>query len=268
MSAKWTFWAWDQEIKKAPLKLALLKLADNASDDGISWYSVTKMAFHCGMSTRAFQGHLKTLEGLGFLEIKERPGTSSVYKLKNTEVVKLKNKDTPAESAHLPPQNLRTTPAESADDPNNEPNNRSKSIINESSIDDSSLKNEYPNEFEWIWDNKPEREGGNPKKQAYSACKARLKSGATWREMAKGLNRYRAYCESKGIINTPMVQQMATFFGTKESFKELWEINHEANTRANLQSTNGRNSNQDDRACYEIANERARAALAKRYGQS
>lgn len=130
----------------------------------------------------------------------------------------------------------------------------------------SSLKNEYPNEFEWLWENKPEREGGNPKKQAYSACKARLKEGATWREMAKGLNRYRAYCESKGIINTPMVQQMATFFGTKESFKELWEINHEANSRSNVQGANGRNSSNwgDTKSSSEQIADMAAASLARR----
>ena len=34
MSAKWTFWAWEQPIKTAPKKLALLQLANNADDDG------------------------------------------------------------------------------------------------------------------------------------------------------------------------------------------------------------------------------------------
>ena len=83
-------------------------------------------------------------------------------------------------------------------------------------------KSDYPKEFEWLWARKPNREGGNPKKQAYSACKARLKDGSTWNEMANGLIRYHKYCQAKGLINTPMVQQMATFFGTKESFKETW----------------------------------------------
>ena len=118
MSAKWTFWAWDQNIKKAPLKLALLQLADNANDAGVSWYSVPKMANRCGMSDRALQGHLRTLQSMGMLEIKERKGTSSLYKLQEVEIVL-----TPAESSGLPPQNLHHTPAESSDDPNNEPNN-------------------------------------------------------------------------------------------------------------------------------------------------
>lgn len=125
MSAKYTFWAWEVDIDKAPLKLALLQLANNANDDGVSWYSVPKMARRCGMSERALQGHIKTLEEIGLLVVKDRPGTSRVYELQYSEVV-LKC-GTPAESAPLPPQNLHRTPAESADDLNNEfkiePNN-------------------------------------------------------------------------------------------------------------------------------------------------
>ena len=103
MSAKYTFWAWEVDINKAPLKLTLLQLANNANDDGISWYSVPKMARRCGMSERALQGHIKTLEEIGLLVVKDRPGTSRIYELQYSEVL------------------LKCgTPAESADDLNNE----------------------------------------------------------------------------------------------------------------------------------------------------
>ncbi len=82
----------------------------------------------------------------------------------------------------------------------------------------------YPDEFEWIWTNKPEREGSNPKKQAYSACTARVKEGATWRDLAEGVKRYKHYCDAKHLTGTDKVQQMATFFGTKEGFKESWGV--------------------------------------------
>lgn len=125
MSAKYTFWAWEVDINKAPLKLTLLQLANNANDDGISWYSVPKMAKRCGMSERALQGHIKTLEEMGLLVVNDRPGTSRIYELQYSEV--LLKCGAPAESAPPPPQNLRHTPAESADDLNNEfkmdPNN-------------------------------------------------------------------------------------------------------------------------------------------------
>ena len=111
MSAKYTFWAWGIKVKNAPLKLALLQLADNANDDGISWYSVPKMANRCDMSERALQGHIKELVQLGLLSIKERPGTSRVYQLQYQE------------AQLIAPQILHHTPAEVADDPNREPNN-------------------------------------------------------------------------------------------------------------------------------------------------
>lgn len=93
--------------------------------------------------------------------------------------------------------------------------------------------NDYPSEFEWIWAAKPAREGGNPKKQAYQACNARIKDGHTWRDLAEGVKRYRKYCDAKKITGSDKVQQMATFFGTKESFKESWAYaEHQQSTNA------------------------------------
>ena len=126
MSAKYTFWAWGVKVKNAPLKLALLQLADNANDDGVSWYSVPKMASRCDMSERALQGHIKELVAAGLLSIKERPGTSRIYQLQYQEAQLIAPQilhHTPAEVAPPPPQILHHTPAEVADDPNNEPNN-------------------------------------------------------------------------------------------------------------------------------------------------
>ncbi|MGL5293283.1 MAG: conserved phage C-terminal domain-containing protein, partial [Aeromonas sp.] len=101
------------------------QLADNANDDGVSWYSVPRMADRCGMSERALQGHIKELVSLGLLLVRDRPGTSRVYHLQYQEaqlIAPQNLRPTPAESAPPPPQNLRPTPAESAEDPNNEPN--------------------------------------------------------------------------------------------------------------------------------------------------
>lgn len=84
--------------------------------------------------------------------------------------------------------------------------------------------NSYPDEFEWLWKHKPGRIGANPKKKAYSACKARIKSGSTWREMAEGMKRYTVHCQSEGKLNTQYVMQMATFFGPDEHFKEQWSV--------------------------------------------
>ena len=125
MSAKYTFWAWGVKVKNAPLKLALLQLADNANDEGVSWYSVPKMASRCDMSERALQGHIKELVAAGLLSIKERPGTSRIYQLQYQEAQLIAPQilhHTPAGVALLPPQILHHTPAGVADDPNNESN--------------------------------------------------------------------------------------------------------------------------------------------------
>lgn len=98
------------------------------------------------------------------------------------------------------------------------------------------VKKDYAEEFEWIWSNKPDREGANPKRKAYQACNARIKQGATWREMAEGMNRYKAYCQQTKIIGTRVVQQMATFFGPDEHFKNEWKINDNPKTGQSSQN--------------------------------
>ena len=83
MSAKWTFWAWEKEIKTAPKKLALLQLANNANDDGKSWYSIIKMATACGVSERTFQRQIQSLESDGILHVERRSNRPSIYRLKD-----------------------------------------------------------------------------------------------------------------------------------------------------------------------------------------
>lgn len=81
MSAKWTFWAWEQPIKTAPKKLALLQLANNANDDGKSWYSIGKMATACGVGERTFQRQIQSLEEDGLLHVERRSNRPSIYTL-------------------------------------------------------------------------------------------------------------------------------------------------------------------------------------------
>lgn len=85
----------------------------------------------------------------------------------------------------------------------------------------------YPDEFEWIWQNRPRREGSDPKRKAFLACNARLRQGARWRTLAEGMKRYHAYCATKGNLNTAYVMQAATFFGPDEHFNNDWKVNHE-----------------------------------------
>ena len=89
MSAKWTFWAWEVDIKTAPKKLALLQLANNADDDGKSWYAIAKMAKACGVAERTFQRQIQSLENDNLLKVDRRSNRSSVYHLQGSELITL-----------------------------------------------------------------------------------------------------------------------------------------------------------------------------------
>jgi AraC-like DNA-binding protein len=86
MSAKYTFLAWDTPVKNAPLKLALLQLANNADDDGFSYYSISKMALSCGMSDRTFMRKISELEELNILSVERRSNRPSLYTLIGDEM--------------------------------------------------------------------------------------------------------------------------------------------------------------------------------------
>ncbi len=86
MSAKYTFLAWDTPIANATLKLALLQLANNADDNGFSFYSISKMAVSCGMSERTFMRKIVDLEKMGVLEVERRSNRPSLYTLIGDEM--------------------------------------------------------------------------------------------------------------------------------------------------------------------------------------
>lgn len=117
MSAKYTYLAWDQEGIKGNQLLVLLQIANNANDDGLSWYSIEKMANRCKIGVRTFQENLKTLEKLGLVTITRRQNKTSIYQL-NLGVQNPQGADSAGGGCEI-----RTSRgAKSADDPNNEPN--------------------------------------------------------------------------------------------------------------------------------------------------
>ena len=73
---------WEHSKATGAPFVVLLCLADQANDDGESWYSVDKIAARCRMSRRSVFRHLEELEGLQELERTERPGRSSLFKVK------------------------------------------------------------------------------------------------------------------------------------------------------------------------------------------
>lgn len=126
MSAKHTFMAWDYKSESAGVKLVLLQIANNSNDDGVSWYSIDKMAEACGMGVRTFQRHLNFLEVEKVIEIMRRPNKTSVYKLVwlNYQADSVHENGT----AKLTPWNCQidtSRGAKIAHDPNKEPNKES-----------------------------------------------------------------------------------------------------------------------------------------------
>ena len=102
---------------------------------------------------------------------------------------------------------------------------------------ESKPKTDYCDEFEWIWKNKPERQGSNGKKSAYNACRARIKAGSNWRELAEGVVRYAKHCKTEGKLGTQYVMQMTTFFGPDEHYKNEWTTTSSTNTNHKSEST-------------------------------
>lgn len=72
MSWRATSWAAEQKTGSPISKLVLLKLADNANDEGICWPSLETIAAHTELSRRTVQDHLARLEAMGKIAIEER----------------------------------------------------------------------------------------------------------------------------------------------------------------------------------------------------
>lgn len=66
-------------------KLVLLKLADQANDDGDCWPSYQHIADQCEIGRSTVRKHVKELEEMGILVVKNRPGvlgnSSNMYRL-------------------------------------------------------------------------------------------------------------------------------------------------------------------------------------------
>ncbi|MDP5205558.1 helix-turn-helix domain-containing protein [Alishewanella sp. SMS9] len=59
-------------------KLILLKLADNANDDGVAWPSYQHVADQCEVSRRSAMTHVKKLQELGLITVKARKLSADV----------------------------------------------------------------------------------------------------------------------------------------------------------------------------------------------
>ncbi|AUI88131.1 helix-turn-helix domain-containing protein [Vibrio azureus] len=85
MSMLLTAQAMQLKVGNATRKLVLLKLADNANDNGVCWPSYEYIADMCEVSRRTVMRHIKTLEEMGLVSVSSRKGekgnSTNVYQL-------------------------------------------------------------------------------------------------------------------------------------------------------------------------------------------
>ena len=72
MSILWIGWAYKQPTGSVSAKAILIKIADNANDDGIAWPSIKTIAQQVELSPRAVQTNIRKLVETGLVRIEER----------------------------------------------------------------------------------------------------------------------------------------------------------------------------------------------------
>lgn len=96
----------------------------------------------------------------------------------------------------------------------------SKAIV--PSADDTSG---YSSEFEQFWKAYPKRDGGNSKKGAFKAWKARLRAGAKVDDLILSASRYAEHMAVQGRTGTSFVKQASTFLGPDDHWQEALTSN-------------------------------------------
>ena len=72
MSIKLMTMAFNAYVNNPVRKLILIKLCDNANDDGVCWPSYARIADQCEVTRRCAMDHIKWLADNGFLEVESR----------------------------------------------------------------------------------------------------------------------------------------------------------------------------------------------------
>lgn len=78
--------------------------------------------------------------------------------------------------------------------------------------------------FELAWSLFPVRSGGNPKKDALQAWRARVGEGVAENDLVEGTRRYRSFCDDSDKSGTEFVMQAKRFFGPSRPYAESWVV--------------------------------------------
>ncbi|WP_108996528.1 helix-turn-helix domain-containing protein [Escherichia coli] len=201
-------------------KLVLIKLADNASDQGECWPSYQHIADQCEISKRSVMNHIAALCDSGLDGAGDSLGGSANNSLSGAANSPGSAGVAPGGSAGDSPRTSHSF--EPVKEPVNEP------IAVGASADESvrvrSNRPEYSPEFEQAWLAYPKRAGGNSKSAAFKAWKARLNEGVNPETMLEGVKRYAGWVSAMGNSGTQFVKQAVTFFGPDRHFEESWEV--------------------------------------------
>jgi hypothetical protein len=105
-------YVWKNTPKIDPTALlVLLALADQANDEGNSWYAVINIAARCRISERQAREWLHRLADMGLIAIHERPGRTNIIQVLTPDVPRTPAADrTPAASSTSTPAAARRTP--------------------------------------------------------------------------------------------------------------------------------------------------------------
>ncbi|ALO46590.1 helix-turn-helix domain-containing protein [Pseudohongiella spirulinae] len=281
MSMKLMVDALKAQVGNAGRKLVLIKLADNASDDGWCWPSYQHIANDCEMGRSTVKEHIKVLAELGFITVKSRnDGKSSNGYILHIQKGRSKGEKTRSESNPVrfqpgqisddtrsdsdphpvrfrPPPGQILTP-EPVIEPINEPVIEPEMADSPAGADESTAKSskpDYPKEFEAIWSAYPKREGSNPKNKAFACYRARIRDGTQPIDIAAGVSRYRHFCQAKGIIGTEFVMQAVRFLGTERAFENDWIITETGNAPGQSAAGYSSKSDRDDEAMRRFLEE-------------
>ncbi|MBF0371707.1 MAG: hypothetical protein HQL52_19905 [Magnetococcales bacterium] len=94
-------------------------------------------------------------------------------------------------------------------------------------------KNDYPPNFEQVWQAYPKRSGSNPKRGAFKAWTARIKERHTPEVIHAGVLRYTEFLKAEKNIGSKYVKQAVTFFGPEDPpfFLQDWTSEIKAGLR-------------------------------------
>ena len=130
-------------------KLVLIKLADNANDDGKCWPSLQRIANECEISKRTAINAIKALEGKGFLRV-HRERTSADMNKVNLYTLTLEGGESNSlggESAALGSGESAAPRTSHSFEPTKEPNN-----VRPDGLTDLQIKEEMDTAFKAFWD--------------------------------------------------------------------------------------------------------------------